>query len=200
MIVVAGLELACGPFKSKSPQRPGQDTIVLLPDDPGTVGRADVSNPSGKVELTTPRASTRVSPGEAPGPVTEVSEAEVQQLFGAALAAKPPAPVHFTLYFRFDSEALTDESRAMLGEVLQVVKSYPAPRVTVIGHTDTTGSPASNVELGLRRATAVRALLVEAGFKGPAIDIRSHGEATLLVPTSDEVFEPRNRRVEVTVR
>ena len=44
------------------------------------------------------------------------------------------------------------------------------------------------------------ALLVQAGLDMAAIDVRSHGEAELLVPTADGVFEPRNRRVEVTVR
>jgi outer membrane protein OmpA-like peptidoglycan-associated protein len=43
-------------------------------------------------------------------------------------------------------------------------------------------------------------LLVQAGLIPAAIDLRSHGEAELLVPTADNVFEPKNRRVEVTVR
>jgi outer membrane protein OmpA-like peptidoglycan-associated protein len=30
--------------------------------------------------------------------------------------------------------------------------------------------------------------------------VTSHGEATLLVPTADNVNEPRNRRVDITVR
>ena len=33
-----------------------------------------------------------------------------------------------------------------------------------------------------------------------AINVTSHGEATLLVPTADDVSEARNRRVEITVR
>jgi outer membrane protein OmpA-like peptidoglycan-associated protein len=138
--------------------------------------------------------------GQAPGQVVEIGESEVQRLFGAALAAQPPAPVHFILYFRFDSEELTDESRALVTKVLQAVKTYPAPRVNVSGHTDTTGSIESNVELGLRRANMVRGLLITAGLDADAIDATSHGEATLLVSTADEVIEPRNRRVEITVR
>ena len=85
-------------------------------------------------------------------------------------------------------------------DVLQAVKSYPVPDVVVVGHTDTTGTPQSNAELGLRRANAVRNLLVAAGLTLSTIDIRSHGEGELLVPTADGVFEPKNRRVEVTVR
>src|SRR4029434_6986228 len=138
-----------------------QATVVLLPDSDGTVGRAIVSNPSGAVELGTSRASTRVVPGAAPEAVTEMSDAEVMRLFGAALAVQPPFTRPFTLYFRFDSEELTDESRKLVGDVLEAVKVYPAPQVTVIGHTDTAGQPASHIALRLRRSNASRTRRIE---------------------------------------
>jgi outer membrane protein OmpA-like peptidoglycan-associated protein len=74
------------------------------------------------------------------------------------------------------------------------------PDVVVIGHTDTTGTTESNFELGMRRATTVRNMLIDAGLSVGAIDTRSHGELELLVPTANGVFEPKNRRVEITVR
>jgi outer membrane protein OmpA-like peptidoglycan-associated protein len=129
-----------------------------------------------------------------------MSEADVNRLFGSALAVQPPAPAHFTLYFEFDSEELTAESRKLVSEVQDAVKRYPAPQVTVIGHTDTRGAATANIGLGLRRAEVVRMRLIEAGLDGSAINVTSHGEATLLVPTADDVSEPKNRRVEITVR
>ncbi len=68
------------------------------------------------------------------------------------------------------------------------------------GHTDTTGNAQNNVELAMRRANVVRSMLVQTGLSTLMIDVRSHGEAELLVPTADNVSEPRNRRVEITVR
>ena len=68
------------------------------------------------------------------------------------------------------------------------------------GHTDTTGNAQNNAELGMRRANVVRSMLVQTGLSTLMIDVRSHGEAELLVPTADNVSEPRNRRVEITVR
>ena len=198
--VAAGLQMACGPLRSQTPQRKGQATVVLLPESNGTVGRAAVSNPSGTVELGTSRASTRVVPGVAPDAVTEMSEADIKRLFGSALEAQPPAPAHFTLYFQFDSDELTEESRKLVSQVQQSVKGYPAPQVTVIGHTDTAGTATANVGLGLRRANVVRMRLIEAGLDGSAVNVTSHGEATLLVPTADDVSEPKNRRVEISVR
>ena len=198
--VAAGLQSACGPVRTKTPQRNGESTVVLLPESDGSVGRATVSNASGTVELGTARASTTVVPGAAPSPPKEMSEADVKRLFGAALAVQPPAPAHFTLYFEFDSDELTAESRKLVTQVQSAVKTYPAPQVTVIGHTDTRGDATSNIGLGLRRATVVRMRLIEAGLDASAINVTSHGEATLLVPTADDVSEARNRRVEITVR
>lgn len=198
--VAAGLQPACGPVRSNTPQRKGESTVVLLPESDGSVGRATVSNSSGSVELSTARASTTVARGTAPAPPKEMSEADVTRLFGAALAVQPPAPAHFTLYFEFDSDELTAESRQLVGEVQNAVKKYPAPQVTVIGHTDTRGAATANIGLGLRRANVVRMRLIEAGLDGSAINVTSHGEATLLVPTADDVSEPKNRRVEITVR
>lgn len=199
VIIAAGLQVACG-LRSRTQQRRGDATVVLLSESDGTVGRATVANPSGSVELATERAMTRVTMGGAPAPVTEMSAADVQRIFGAALAAQPPAPAHFTLYFEFDSEELTDESRKLVNQVQAALKTYPAPQVTVIGHTDTVGGATANIGLGLRRANVARTRLIESGLDGSAVTVTSHGEATPLVPTADDVSEPRNRRVEITVR
>jgi outer membrane protein OmpA-like peptidoglycan-associated protein len=199
MLVVAGLVSACA-ARSGGRGNSGQSVVVLLADpEDSHVGRIGVTSPKGSTELTSARASARVSLTRAPR-IRTLSEAGVHRQFGQILATLPPPPRHFTLPFRFDSEELTDGGKQLLPDVLRSVKSYPAPEVVVIGHTDTTGTPQSNAELGLRRANAVRALLVQAGLSPSAIDVRSHGEGELLVPTADNVFEPKNRRVEVTVR
>jgi outer membrane protein OmpA-like peptidoglycan-associated protein len=72
--------------------------------------------------------------------------------------------------------------------------------VSVIGHTDTMGQAKANVALGLTRARFVRNLLVDAGLDPGTIEVLSHGESALLIRTPDETPEPRNRRVEITVR
>lgn len=207
-VVVCGfLASACVPKRAQTPQpQPASaaaastDLVVLLPD-PGTTraGRAIVSNPHGRVELAEAGAGARISSGAAPEPTT-LDEGDIQRLFGDALASLPPAPQHFVLYFRFESEELTDESRRLVQDVLKAVKRRSEPDVTAIGHTDTTGTPASNIELGLRRAKAVQTMLVDAGLASASIAVTSHGEGELLVRTADGVLEARNRRVEITVR
>jgi outer membrane protein OmpA-like peptidoglycan-associated protein len=46
----------------------------------------------------------------------------------------------------------------------------------------------------------VRDLLVNAGLDPTLIEIASHGESELQVQTPDDTLEPRNRRVEISVR
>ncbi|HSL23447.1 MAG TPA: OmpA family protein [Vicinamibacterales bacterium] len=192
---------ACGPRPQVTPAPPRADLVVLLPDpEDGRVGAATVSATGGSVELTSANDSTRVVPGQAPGAPQTITSEEVQRLFGDALAARPLPPRHFLLYFETGSDTLTPESQALVTEIVAFVGARPAPDVTVIGHTDTTGDPKSNIDLGLRRATLIRDLLISSGLGAAQVEVASHGEADLLVPTPDGTDEARNRRVEVTVR
>ena len=200
VICSCGSFIACAKLAREGPQRPRQDLAALLSDSDGTIGRARVSNTMGSVDLTDARAATRVSPDQPPSPVVLLSEDDVEREFGEALAALPPAPQAFTLYFQFESDDLTPESRALLGRTLQAVKERPVPDVLVVGHTDTTGAPGPNFQLALRRANAVRTLLLTAGLPDNAVEVASHGESQPLVPTPDDTYEARNRRVLITVR
>lgn len=201
-IVITSLVSACGAQRVRtSPERTGQTLTVLLPDGDGnTVGHASVSSASHTVHLETARDSTVVSVSTPPAPVSALSESEIRQIFGDVLDALPPPAQRFTMYFRFESGELTEESRETLPRILQAIKERPVPDLVVIGHTDTTGSATGNFALGRRRALMIRALLVQAGLDTAAIDVVSHGESDLYVQTADETLEPRNRRVEVSVR
>jgi outer membrane protein OmpA-like peptidoglycan-associated protein len=200
-VLTAACAAACGPKRVATPAPPPQTLAVLLPDpDPGSQSKVVVSNAGGSVELSHDRNATRVAPNQPPSPPSPMNDAEIQKVFGTTLAHLPAAVQVFNLYFRFESDELTDTSRAVLPTVLNAVRDRPAPEVTVIGHTDTTGDPKRNLDLGLKRATAVRALLVAAGLDASLVDVASHGEADLLIPTPDETVEPRNRRVEITIR
>jgi outer membrane protein OmpA-like peptidoglycan-associated protein len=200
--LVAALDGACA-GKSHLPAQPETDRtlVVLLPDpDTGVTGRAFLSNKSGSTDLNAARESSTATPSTTPTAVRTMSEEEIQQVFGDALSALPPAPVHFTLYFKFESNELTDESRALLPQILSTVKDRAFPEVLVVGHTDTMGTPRANIDLGLTRANSVRSILVQVGLDPATVEARSHGESDLLVKTPDETPEPRNRRVEISVR
>jgi outer membrane protein OmpA-like peptidoglycan-associated protein len=199
-IAAVSIAAACGPKRIAAPVRPGQDLVVLLQDsDTKRTGAATVSNPLGSVDLDGEREAALAVPGRAPVP-TKVSDADFNRLFGDALSALPPAPRRFTLFFRFESDELTDESQALIPEVLAAVKEHVVQDVIVIGHTDTMGTQPANYGLGLKRAMTVRNILVAAGLSASSIEVTSVGELDPLVKTADETPEPRNRRVDIAVR
>jgi outer membrane protein OmpA-like peptidoglycan-associated protein len=200
--IAVALVAGCGPKRVAQPTRPTPVTLIVLLPDPesGTTGRARVSDEFGSADLAAPRAATRVTADGPPGRVSTMSDADVKRLFGEALAALPPAPRHFTLHFRFESDALTEESTALVPEILRTVKGLSVPEVIVVGHTDTMGDPKANLALGRKRAISVSHILVKAGLAPSTIEVTSHGEGDLLVKTPDNTSEPRNRRVEITVR
>jgi outer membrane protein OmpA-like peptidoglycan-associated protein len=202
LVTIAVVLAGCGPQRVAQPARLTKPTLIALLPDPetGLTGHARVVNELGTVDLAAPRAATRTTAEGYLRPVSTLSEAEVTRLFGPALAALPPAPRHFTLHFRFESDALTEESSALVPEILRMVKELAVPEVVVVGHSDTMGDSRANVALGLKRAIGVRDILVDAGLASSTIEATSHGEADLLVKTSDNTPEPRNRRVEITVR
>jgi outer membrane protein OmpA-like peptidoglycan-associated protein len=129
-----------------------------------------------------------------------MTAAQIESAFGAALSAQPTPPRHFILYFDQGSTELTPASRSDFPVIVAAVREYASVDTSVVGHSDTAGDARVNLELSLRRALAVGALLAAGGIDPGTLEITSHGEANPLVPTGDNVSEPRNRRVEVTVR
>lgn len=70
----------------------------------------------------------------------------------------------------------------------------------MIGHTDRVGSVQFNDALSLRRAQKIRDDLVQLGVAAEQIQVAGRREREPLVATEDEIAEPRNRRVEISVR
>jgi len=175
--------------------------VVLMPDADGRVGAVEVSNARGRRILDQPRQAVSVSGRDrAPGVPEILSEARIEAEFGPAIAARPRAPQHFILQFETGTSELTEASRPLIGEILRAIREQAPLDVSVVGHTDTAGSEELNNRLARERAEAVARMLVGAGADPGILGISSHGKAVLLVPTGDQVQEPRNRRVEVTVR
>ena len=172
-----------------------QDTVVLLPGPDGKVGKVEVRRGSARALLEQPYAASHSG-----GQPVQLREEEVRQEFGPLLAALPPRPVSYVLYFIAGQDELTDDSKAELRKLLDEVRSRPASDILVIGHTDRVGTDRSNDALSLQRAERVKAELLGLGIAAERLRSAGRGERELLVQTADGVEEPRNRRVEVSVR
>lgn len=172
-----------------------REQIVLLDD----AGQLAVTTPRTAQVLRTPYATAAVrDDGRVQTGTT--TPAAVQARYGAVLQTLPPAGIVYTLSFAPGSSVLTPASQTTLETALADIASRAACEVLLEGHTDTVGTLEANDRLALARADAVRGLLTQAGLTAAFVRVVGRGERSLLVPTADEVDEPRNRRVEVTVR
>ena len=175
---------------------PPQETVVVLPGPDGKVGTVVVQRGETKQVLNEAYAASRSGENE----VARLSANEVRQSFGGTLEALPGRPTAFMLHFITGTDELTAESKGELQGVLGALKDRPLPDVLVIGHTDTVGDAAVNDRLSAQRAETVKGFLVDIGIPAERIRTAGRGERELLIPTADEVDEPRNRRVEINVR
>ena len=185
------LILACG----------RKNLVVLIPDPDGSVGQVTVSNAGGSVDMDRANQSTTVqSQQSAPAAPAELKPEAVQDLFEQVLSNAPPPPIHFILYFASDSVELLPASVQQLPEIVAAAQQRAPTRISVVGHSDTQGHKAYNLDLSLRRAMAVKQQLVERGVDETFMDVSSHGEENPLIKTADNVANAQNRRVEVIVR
>ena len=203
--LAALLALAAGcasppPRHAAPPVKPApEDLFVLLPGQDGQTGAVSVTHGSEQRILDAPYATARIGvDGRLETGVA--TEAEVRRVWGEALAAQPPRPVSFLLYFLEGKDELTPESLRVIQQVFAEIGRRPAPQVAVIGHTDRVGTVPFNDALSLRRAQKIRDDLVKLGIPADEIQVAGRGEREPLVATEDEVAEPRNRRVEISVR
>lgn len=173
------------------------ERVVLLPEASSKPSAVIVTGKSGIATLAEPYAEALVSEREIT--VGKIDAATVAKRYGNVLAATPVSPRKFLVYFN-DGNELTGESQQLLATIQRELIGLPAPEVIVIGHTDRVGSLESNDTLSARRAEFIRDKLVSIGITTARISTSGRGERELLVPTEDEVPEPKNRRVEIKIR
>ncbi|HEX5329787.1 OmpA family protein [Sulfuricurvum sp.] len=179
----------------------GQKTTVILLDNNKTTNGITITTQGGSVDIDIPNTQTVLSSQEAkPEPLSSVEVSVIEQKYVQAFEALPSHPVSLLFYFKSGSTELTSESRVQMSALIDLIKEREPCVVDIIGNTDTKASFGSNYNLGLERAKMLKSFLEEQHIQLSEVHIESYGESNLLVPTVDEIDEPRNRRVEVLVR
>lgn len=195
-VLVAGLLAACQAPPPKPAPKP--DRIVLLPQADGSPSAVEVRSAGARAVLSQPYATALVTPERAD---TSMGQPDaVRARYPALYDAMPPARRSYMVHFEIGSDRLTPDSAARLKDILAEVATLPVPEVVVVGHTDTVGAEGLNDGLSMQRARRVRERLIEGGLDPRRIEAVGRGKRELLVPTANEVPEPRNRRVEIQLR
>ncbi|MDH3284594.1 MAG: peptidoglycan-associated lipoprotein Pal [Acidobacteriota bacterium] len=103
------------------------------------------------------------------------------------------------VFFAFDSAALGNVALRTLEENARWLSARPDARVTVEGHCDERGTTEYNLELGARRARAVRDHLTRLGVDSSRLETISYGEERPMDEGHGESAWSRNRRAEFVV-
>jgi outer membrane protein OmpA-like peptidoglycan-associated protein len=101
--------------------------------------------------------------------------------------------------FDFDSADLSPHNRELLSRIAGILLVSKGYGLSIFGYTDDVGTREYNQKLSERRATAVRAYLVQAGLNPAIINVRGYGKTNPLVSGGTEQARARNRRVEIAL-
>lgn len=89
--------------------------------------------------------------------------------------------------------------RQILDSFATSLSNNPGTRVTIIGHTDSSGSDAVNNPLSLNRAASTRDYLVNQGISSNRISVDGRGSREPIVANDTPANRAKNRRVEIFV-
>lgn len=102
--------------------------------------------------------------------------------------------------FDTNSYLIKPELRGVLDPFASSLSGDPATIVSIVGHTDSTGSAAINNPLSVDRAQSVRDYLVARGLPATRVETSGRGDREPLADNATETGRARNRRVEIFLR
>jgi OmpA-OmpF porin, OOP family len=178
---------------------PPASRVILLPQADGRGSAVEVVAQAGRQLIDQPYQSAEVST-DGTVKLLQLDAEAVMAQHKQLLDMGPASAVRHTLYFAPGGANLTAESERLLPTILEQAKLMSGGEVFITGHTDSVGQLEANDKLSLQRAMAIRDRLIAIGLKPDLVYAIGRGKRELLVPTADEVNEPRNRRAEVEIR
>jgi OOP family OmpA-OmpF porin len=106
---------------------------------------------------------------------------------------------HIALYINFETgkSDIKSESQKTIEQIVEMLKSNPALKISVEGHTDNVGTPASNQTLSENRAKAVMNAIITAGIDKTRLSSKGWGQTKPIAENETEDSKAKNRRVEI---
>jgi len=105
--------------------------------------------------------------------------------------------ISYGIYFDSGKDVVKPESYGAMKDIANVLKENPGVRVKIVGHTDSDGDEAMNLELSKRRAESVKNELIKTFNTDAAIlETDGAGESQSLAPNTSAEGKAKNRRVE----
>jgi len=175
-------------------------SLVVLADNGKTQNAVSIQSGEYEAKLDKVGATVSLQKGEKPSDVRMMSKEEMNRRFGDVVKAEPLKAKKIILYLNEYNTDLNDTSKVDMALVIKTIKDRTPCVVDIIGHTDTTGDSDINIKLSLKRANLVKELIKKEGIDVSSFSVKGYGEEELLIPTKDNMKEPKNRNVEVFIK
>jgi OOP family OmpA-OmpF porin len=134
----------------------------------------------------------------------------VQAIIPAAPRAEPAKPevkapvvlkynYQAETLFDFDKSVIKAEGKQLLNGIVDRLNDVNLEVIIAVGHTDSIGTDAYNMKLGMRRAEAVKAYLLSRGVEKTRVYTDSKGEKQPIATNNTAAGRAKNRRVDIEV-
>lgn len=177
---------------------PTESTVILL-DNNKTKNAITIASDSSHTTLDKTNTYITLENNSTKTPkVKQISKENLDKKYGNIIKYSKNKPISILYYFKSGTTVLTPESKANLHLIQEAIDKKGFCAVTIIGHSDRLGSDELNIKLSLKRANSMRKYI--SSNKVKELKVESYGENDPIIPTADNVAEPKNRRVEILVR
>lgn len=131
--------------------------------------------------------------------VEEAAQELTASITASQMGQSLDASGSIALYIEFDTAKATlkPEGEATVKEIVALLKSQPALRLSVEGHTDNVGQAADNKRLSQARAEAVMNAVIAQGIDAKRLKAVGHGQEYPIADNRTEEGRGKNRRVEL---
>ncbi len=180
----------------------GNGVTLSMEREPSLHRVAILSGPADAATRERLLAAVRAVPGMADArwadepvaaaPATAEAVAACQTQVDAAIEGK-------TIQFDNNSAAIKPESQPLIAALAAALGPCNGTVVEVAGHTDATGSPATNAQLSQARADAVMGALTSAGVPAERLIAHGYGSSQPKVQGTSAAANAANRRIEFKV-
>lgn len=103
------------------------------------------------------------------------------------------------ILFDVDKTDIKSDAETNLKNLAASLKNNPETNILIIGHTDSTGTSAYNVDLSVHRAASVKNFLTERGIRNSRLNIDGRGETEPIADNGTQAGRAQNRRVEIVI-
>ncbi len=103
------------------------------------------------------------------------------------------------ILYDYNSDALSERSKFVIRNFARYLEAHPEIKISILGHTDSDGDDAKNMDLSDRRAKGVKAYLVSLGIDESRLEAKGLGETQPKAPNDTAANKAKNRRTEFKI-